>query len=64
MKHTVVVTGGTKGLGREISLAFARLGHSVIALYANDSQAAERIKSEFADMGVNKRRSQTRRDFR
>ena len=51
MKHTVVVTGGTKGLGREISLAFARLGHSVIALYANDSQAAERIESEFTNMG-------------
>ena len=51
MKHTVVVTGGTKGLGREISLAFARLGHSVIALYANDFQAAERIESEFTNMG-------------
>jgi len=42
---TLVVTGGTKGLGREISLAFARTGYYVVALYSSDDTAAEELKN-------------------
>ena len=41
MNKTVVVTGGTKGLGREISLAFGRAGFHVVALYGGDQAAAQ-----------------------
>jgi len=37
---TTIVTGGTKGLGRELSLAFGRAGHAVVAVYHGDEQAA------------------------
>jgi len=51
MKKTVIVTGGTKGLGREISLAFGRAGCFVIALYAGDQAAAGEWASLFAAAG-------------
>ncbi len=34
MKRTVVITGGTKGLGRTIALAFGRADYTVLALYS------------------------------
>lgn len=37
----VVVTGGTRGIGRAISLDFARAGARVYAAYLNNDQAAE-----------------------
>ena len=47
MKRTVIITGGTKGLGREITLAFGRAGYFVIAFYAADSVAAENLQATF-----------------
>ncbi|WP_407552380.1 SDR family oxidoreductase [Streptomyces sp. Pv4-95] len=37
---TSVVSGGTRGIGRELSLRLAALGHRVIALYRGDEDAA------------------------
>jgi len=48
MKRTVIITGGTKGLGREIALAFGRAGYYVVALYATDAAAAESLKAALA----------------
>jgi len=45
MKRTVIITGGTKGLGRETALAFARNGCFVIALYASDAPAAQEFET-------------------
>ena len=39
-KH-VIVTGGTRGIGRAISLPFARLGAQVTAAYLSNDAAAE-----------------------
>jgi len=41
---TLIITGGTKGLGREISLIFAQNGHRVIALYSKDTIAAKELE--------------------
>ena len=36
MGKTVLITGGTKGLGKELALAFARNGSNVVMNYYND----------------------------
>jgi 3-oxoacyl-[acyl-carrier protein] reductase len=44
--HIVVVTGGTRGIGRAISLMFARQGASVFAAYVSNDQAAAALVAE------------------
>lgn len=41
---TAVVSGGTRGIGRALSLRLAALGHRVIALYRGDGPAAEQTE--------------------
>lgn len=45
-ERTVVITGGTKGLGRELTLAFARAGHRSLSLYHKDENAAARLEAD------------------
>ena len=42
---TAVVTGGTRGIGKAISLQLARSGVKVFALYARNRKAAEEIET-------------------
>jgi enoyl-[acyl-carrier protein] reductase III len=42
---TILVTGGTRGIGQAISLRFARAGATVIANYLRNEQAAEQLKA-------------------
>ena len=42
----IVVTGGTRGIGRAISLAFARKGAQVFAAYLNNDEAAASLVAE------------------
>ncbi len=44
--QTVIVTGGTRGIGRGISEAFLKEGATVIATYAGNDQAAMKFKEE------------------
>ncbi|MFJ5290539.1 SDR family NAD(P)-dependent oxidoreductase [Streptomyces sp. NPDC088348] len=39
-----VVSGGTRGIGRALSLRLAKLGHEVIALYRGDGESAEQTE--------------------
>lgn len=48
----VLITGGTKGLGRALSLAFAESGYEVIATYRSDERSAASIESEFLRLGL------------
>ena len=41
----LLVTGGTRGIGRAISLRFAHAGAHVIANYVRDDKAAEELSS-------------------
>ena len=48
MKRTAIITGGTKGLGRELALVFGRAGYTVMALYSSDEAAAQELRNELA----------------
>jgi 3-oxoacyl-[acyl-carrier protein] reductase len=49
--QVVIVTGGSKGIGRAICGAFARKGASVIINYGHDREAAEKVEGEIRKEG-------------
>lgn len=46
--RVAVVTGGTRGIGKAITLAMARLGYRVYAIHARNRRAAECLSQEAA----------------
>lgn len=48
---TVIVTGGTSGLGYGISKAFVNAGGSVIAFYKSNDERAEKVTNELNNNG-------------
>ncbi|HKM68788.1 MAG TPA: acetoacetyl-CoA reductase [Stellaceae bacterium] len=46
MPRVAVVTGGTRGIGRAISLALKDAGYRVAAVYAGDDKAAQQFKGD------------------
>lgn len=51
-RKTAVVTGGTRGIGKALSLALARQGAHVYALYARDRSAAELLSQTAETEGL------------
>lgn len=49
---SVLVTGGTRGLGRAISLRLARAGATVVANYARHDEAAQALESRARTEGL------------
>jgi 3-oxoacyl-[acyl-carrier protein] reductase len=49
----VIVTGGTKGLGRAIGLTFARKGAWVAVNYSSDDEAASKMEAELENLSTN-----------
>ncbi|QDV23169.1 SDR family oxidoreductase [Aureliella helgolandensis] len=49
--RTAIVTGGSGGIGSEISKRLARDGYRVVVHYGNDRQSAERVVREITDSG-------------
>jgi 3-oxoacyl-[acyl-carrier protein] reductase len=47
-----IVTGGTRGIGRAITLELARRGADVAFNYAKSAESAETLKSELETLGV------------
>lgn len=48
----ILVAGGTRGIGRAISIRFARAGASVIANYVRDDKSAEELKQLVDEEGL------------
>jgi len=46
MTHTALVTGGSRGIGRAISIALKEAGHDVIASYGGNDDAAKAFTDE------------------
>ncbi len=46
MSKNAIVTGGTRGIGRAISVALKQAGHTVTATYAGNDEAAAKFKDE------------------
>jgi 3-oxoacyl-[acyl-carrier protein] reductase len=46
----VVVTGGTRGIGRALSLRFAAAGACVFAAYLNNDEAADKLRLDAAEL--------------
>lgn len=49
---TILVTGGTKGIGRAIALSFAKTGNQVFLNYASDDDAAAEAKAAIEAKGA------------
>ena len=48
---TAIVTGGSRGIGREISLMLARAGANVCVNYAENADAAGEVVAQIEDLG-------------
>ncbi|HHC09187.1 MAG TPA: 3-oxoacyl-[acyl-carrier-protein] reductase [Actinobacteria bacterium] len=51
MSRVVLVTGGSRGIGRAIAIEFGRRGHAVAVNYAARAEAAEEVVAEIEDLG-------------
>ena len=49
--QTVVVTGGTRGIGRAASEAFLAAGADVVCLYGGDESAADKMRADHENQG-------------
>lgn len=51
-KKVVLVTGGTRGIGKSIALKFAKEGYNLAINYVSDKTDLEKLKEEFAKYNV------------
>ena len=52
MKRTAVVTGGSRGIGRSMVLAFAEKGYNVVFCYEKNENAASETEKAARDLGA------------
>ena len=51
-RKTVFVTGGSRGIGKEVALKFAEEGYDIIINYVSEKTDVEALKKEFEEKGA------------
>ncbi len=49
---TAIITGGSRGIGREIAIRLAKAGANIVVNYTNNSEAANEVVVEAQKLGV------------
>ncbi|MBS6252042.1 MAG: 3-oxoacyl-[acyl-carrier-protein] reductase [Clostridium sp.] len=49
---TIFITGGSRGIGREVALKFAENGYNIVTNYVSEKTDVEGLKKEFEEKGV------------
>lgn len=49
---TIFITGGSRGIGKEVALKFAENGYNIVTNYVSDKTDVEGLKKEFEEKGV------------
>ena len=52
-RKTVLVTGASRGIGKEVALKYAENGYDIIINYVSDKTDVETLENEFKEKGVN-----------
>ena len=51
-KKTVLVTGGSRGIGKEVALKYAENGYNIVINYVSSNTDVEELKKEFEQKGA------------
>ena len=51
-EKVVLVTGGSRGIGKEVAMKFAKEGYNVVTNYVSDKTDKEKLKKEFEENNV------------
>lgn len=51
-EKVVLVTGGSRGIGKEVAMKFAKEGYNVVTNYVSDKTDKEKLKNEFEENNV------------
>lgn len=52
--EVVIVTGGTSGIGRAVSILLSKSGFNVLAIYAHNDQKAKELSDNYSNINVKK----------
>ena len=51
-KKTVLITGGSRGIGKEVALKYAENGYNIVINYVSSNTDVEELKKEFEQKGA------------
>ena len=51
-KKVVFVTGGSRGIGKEVALKYAQNGFNIVTNYVSDKTDVEKLKKEFEENNI------------
>jgi len=52
MKKTAIVTGSSRGIGRQIALSLANLGFNIVVNYRHDKDEAKKVVAQIRELGT------------